>query len=76
MAAPKPDRHVDLWPLAVALAVLKITETVDWSWWTVTAPLWGPYALVAVVIAAALGLIVLGLIAGAFGWLLTKARGR
>ena len=27
------------------LLVLKVTETVDWSWWIITLPLWGPLAL-------------------------------
>jgi hypothetical protein len=25
---------------------LKLTNQIDWSWWWVTAPLWGPIALV------------------------------
>jgi len=25
---------------------LKLTNQIDWSWWWVTAPLWGPLALV------------------------------
>lgn len=24
---------------------LKLTHTVDWSWWWITAPLWGGYAI-------------------------------
>lgn len=24
---------------------LKLTNTIDWSWWLVTAPLWGPLTL-------------------------------
>ena len=27
---------------------LKLTNQIDWSWWWVTAPLWGPIALVLV----------------------------
>ncbi len=30
--------------------VLKLTEVIAWSWWWVTAPLWGPVALVVVVL--------------------------
>ena len=26
--------------------VLKLTDVIDWSWWWVTAPLWGPALLV------------------------------
>jgi len=25
---------------------LKLTEVIDWSWWWVTAPLWGGFALI------------------------------
>lgn len=30
--------------LFVVFLVLKLTETIDWSWWWVTAPLWIPLA--------------------------------
>lgn len=29
---------------------LKLTDYIDWSWWWVTAPLWGPMALVGVIV--------------------------
>jgi len=32
--------------LFVIFFVLKVTETVAWSWWWVTAPLWLPTAIV------------------------------
>ena len=25
---------------------LKLTKTIDWSWWWVTAPLWAPIAII------------------------------
>lgn len=28
----------------VVLLVLKLTDNIDWSWWLVTAPLWGGFA--------------------------------
>lgn len=31
--------------LGVAFIVLKLTGHIDWSWWWVTAPLWGGFAL-------------------------------
>jgi hypothetical protein len=31
--------------LFIVLLVLKITGHLTWSWWWVTAPLWGPLAL-------------------------------
>lgn len=32
--------------LFVAFLVLKLTGVIAWSWWWVTAPLWGPFMLV------------------------------
>lgn len=32
--------------LGVAFVILKLTNTIDWSWVWVTAPFWGPVALV------------------------------
>ena len=29
---------------------LKLTGVIDWSWWWVTAPLWGGFALIFIVI--------------------------
>lgn len=52
-------------PLAMVLfivfLVLKLTGTIDWSWWWVTSPLWIPIALVAM-----LG-VVLGIVLGVMG---------
>lgn len=39
----------------IVFLVLKLTDKIDWSWWWVTAPLWGA---VAMVVALALTLIV------------------
>lgn len=46
--------------LFLTFLVLKLTAVIDWSWWWVTAPLWGGLALalagaVIVVIAVAMG---------------------
>lgn len=35
--------------LAIVFIVLKLCHVIDWSWWWVTAPLWGS-ALIALVI--------------------------
>jgi hypothetical protein len=35
------------WTFIVFL-VLKLTDKIDWSWWWVTAPLWGPLAILVV----------------------------
>lgn len=32
--------------LALVFIVLKLTKVINWSWWLVTAPLWGGLALV------------------------------
>ena len=32
--------------LGVAFVVLKLTGVINWSWWYVTMPFWGPFALV------------------------------
>jgi hypothetical protein len=32
--------------LGVVFVVLKLTGFIDWSWWWVTAPFWGGFALV------------------------------
>jgi hypothetical protein len=34
--------------------ILKLTNYIDWSWWWVTAPFWGGFALWAAVFVAAL----------------------
>lgn len=47
--------------LFIVFLVLKLTETIDWSWWWVTAPLWIPVAIVVVF------LIISGLIMLLFG---------
>ena len=31
--------------LAIVFITLKLTNYIDWSWWWVTAPLWGVFAL-------------------------------
>jgi Ca2+/H+ antiporter len=35
----------------IVFVILKLTGNIDWSWWWVTAPLWGPIALVLAVLA-------------------------
>lgn len=34
--------------LTIAFVVLKLCKVIDWSWWWVTCPLWGPISLVIV----------------------------
>lgn len=33
----------------IVFLVLKLVKVIDWSWWWVTAPLWGPIALVIII---------------------------
>ena len=42
--------------LFLIFLVLKLTNTIDWSWWWVTSPLWIPFALF-VLIVVIIGLI-------------------
>lgn len=34
--------------LGVVFVTLKLTGFIDWSWWWVTAPFWGSFALIVV----------------------------
>ena len=43
------DLNLLLGLLGIAFVVLKLCGVIDWSWWWVTAPFWGPLALVAVI---------------------------
>lgn len=36
--------------LAIAFIVLKLTHVIDWSWWWVTVPLWGGFAIWLIVV--------------------------
>lgn len=44
-AALRYRSNGSLFGLFVALALLRVTGAVDWSWWWVTAPLWGGFAI-------------------------------
>lgn len=41
------DLHISYW-LFIILLVLKITNTVDWSWWIITLPIWLHFGLMAI----------------------------
>ncbi len=47
--------------MAVFLVGWKAFGVLDWSWWAVTAPLWGPFALVVALLVVLLAVCVLGL---------------
>lgn len=54
--------QIALWTTFFIFLVLKLTGVIHWSWWFVTAPLWGGLAIVAVVfvIIVIAGLIMAG----------------
>lgn len=49
--------------LFIAFLVLKLTKVIAWSWWWVTAPLWGPLAIVLAIILGFLAIKLLALAA-------------
>jgi len=52
-------------PLFIVLLLLKVFNVVTWSWWIITAPLWGPPAIVIGIIALVLSAAaVLAMVAG------------
>lgn len=55
-----------LFILFLIFLVLKLTNVIDWSWWWVTAPMWGPSALLLV------GFILYFLITGTHHYLRAK----
>ena len=46
--------------LFITFLVLKLTHVIDWSWWWVTAPLWGGLAILAVIGIIALLIFLIG----------------
>ena len=42
--------------LTILFVALKLTNSIDWSWWWVLSPLWIPFALGLVVVMVALAL--------------------
>ena len=54
--------------LALLFIALKLCHVIDWSWLWVTAPLWGPFALVAACGACVVAVILaVGLACAVFG---------
>lgn len=39
--------------LFIVFLILKLTSTIDWSWWWVTSPLWIPFAAAVMIIGIA-----------------------
>lgn len=51
--------------LFLIFMTLKLTNTIDWSWWWVTSPLWFPIALV-------IGLVIISTIVAYISYLMDK----
>lgn len=49
--------------LGILFVGLKLTDYIDWSWWWVLAPFWGPAAFFATI------LVVLAIVAIVLAWL-------
>lgn len=43
--------------LFLIFLTLKLCGVIDWSWWWITAPLWGPLALVAAIVVGVFALL-------------------
>ena len=43
--------------LFLIFLVLKLCNVIDWSWWWITAPLWGPLVVVVIVVFLAMPFI-------------------
>ena len=48
------DNGFVAWLLFAVFLVLKLTGVISWSWWWVTAPFWGGFAIVGGVVLLAL----------------------
>jgi hypothetical protein len=56
--ARQPTQGINfLGALALLFIALKLTHTIDWSWWWITAPLWMPLAFALGLVATVLGLV-------------------
>jgi hypothetical protein len=57
--------------LGCVFVTLKLCHVIDWSWWWVTLPFWGSFALIMAVVMV--GLLLLG-IAALFEWWAARRR--
>lgn len=49
--------------LGVVFVILKLTNVINWSWWWVTLPFWGPIVFFTIVLIAVLTIVGLVVIA-------------
>ena len=56
-------KNLDLTPyfmiLTIILCVLKVTGVVDWSWWLVLLPFYGPFAITLCIIIVSIPIIIM-----------------
>ena len=50
MTDQQPNNSWPMWVLFFIFLVLKLTDTITWSWWWVTLPLWGGLVLLAIIV--------------------------
>ncbi|MCM1221186.1 MAG: hypothetical protein NC548_42570 [Lachnospiraceae bacterium] len=79
MSTEKTEGGVSiLFLLFVIFLVLKLTNTITWSWWIVTLPLWIGFAFGLGIVGIALSLLILvGIIIGLYfliAWIYEKVR--
>ena len=60
--------------LFLVFLVLKLVDKIDWSWWWVTAPLWGPFAIYLAVLGAMLVFACLCFLLAGVVWLFTHKK--
>ena len=53
------DLSIPFMMATIILCVLKVTGVVDWSWWLVLLPLYGPFAITLCIILVAAPIIIL-----------------
>ena len=51
--------------LGIVFVVLKLCHVIDWSWWWVTAPFWGGFAII-------IAGLILGVIAGVIDYAINR----
>lgn len=52
---------LDIGFIFIILLILKLTHTVDWSWWWIFSPIWAPVALIiAIFLIAVIAQVVIG----------------
>ncbi len=42
--------HVPCWITGIIFVILKLTDSIDWSWWWITSPLWGYYIALPIIV--------------------------